>query len=112
MLRARAAFARYRCTVTAGHLHRPTILWSVRRPIEGAIYHSQAIRRFIRMGPNRETAPDATTLLEFLRLPNANNLTERIITAINTLLAAKGLLLKKLQSWIRRPIRCSQPLPM
>lgn len=63
--------------------------------IEGAIYDSQAIRGFIGIDLNRETAPDATTLLKFRRLLEANNLTERIFTAINILLAAKGLLLKE-----------------
>jgi len=63
--------------------------------IEDAIYDSQAIRGFIGIDLNRETAPDATTLLKFRRLLETNKLTERIFTAINTLLAAKGLLLKE-----------------
>jgi len=63
--------------------------------IEDAIYDSQAIRGFIGIDLNRETAPDATTLLKFRRLLEENNLTERIFTAINTVLAAKGLLPKE-----------------
>jgi IS5 family transposase len=63
--------------------------------IEDAIYDSQAIRGFIGIDLTRETAPDATTLLKFRRLLEENNLTERIFTAINTVLAAKGLLLKE-----------------
>ncbi|NBY16791.1 MAG: IS5 family transposase [Betaproteobacteria bacterium] len=63
--------------------------------IEDAIYDSQAIRGFIGIDLNRETAPDATTLLKFRRLLEENNLTERIFIAINTVLAAKGLLLKE-----------------
>ena len=63
--------------------------------IEDSIYDSQAIRGFIGIDLNRETAPDATTLLKFRRLLEENNLTERIFTAINTVLAAKGLLLKE-----------------
>ena len=63
--------------------------------IEDAIYDSQAIRGFIGIDLNRETAPDATTLLKFRRLLETNKLTGRIFTAINTLLAAKGLLLKE-----------------
>jgi IS5 family transposase len=63
--------------------------------IEDAIHDSQAIRGFIGIDLNRETAPDATTLLKFRRLLEENNLTERIFTAINTVLAAKGLLLKE-----------------
>jgi IS5 family transposase len=63
--------------------------------IEDAIYDSQAIRGFIGIDLTRETAPDATTLLKFRRLLEENNLTARIFTAINTVLAAKGLLLKE-----------------
>jgi len=63
--------------------------------IEDAIYDSQAIRGFIGIDLNRETAPDATTSLKFRRLLEENNLTERILTAFNTVLAAKGLLLKE-----------------
>lgn len=63
--------------------------------IEDAIYDSQAIRRFIGIDLNRESAPDATTLLKFRRLLEKHQLTERIFTTINTLLAAKGLILKE-----------------
>jgi len=63
--------------------------------IEDAICNSQAIRRFIGIDLNREAAPDATTLLRHRRLLETNKLTERIFTAINPLLAAKGLLLKE-----------------
>lgn len=63
--------------------------------IEDSIYDSQAIRGFIGIDLNRETAPDATTLLKFRRLLEENNLTGRIFTAINTVLSAKGLLLKE-----------------
>jgi IS5 family transposase len=62
---------------------------------EDAIYDSQAIRGFIGIDLNRETTPDATTLLKFRRLPEEKNLTERIFTAINTVLEAKGLLLRE-----------------
>jgi IS5 family transposase len=63
--------------------------------IEDAIYDGQAIRGFIGIDLNLETAPDAMTLLKFRRLLEANNLTERIFTAVNTVLAAKGLLLRE-----------------
>jgi IS5 family transposase len=63
--------------------------------IEDAIYDSQAIRGFIRIDLSREAAPDATTLLKFRRLLEEHELTERIFTAINALLAVKGLMLKE-----------------
>jgi transposase, IS5 family len=63
--------------------------------IEDAIYDSQAVRAFIGIDLNREAAPDATTLLKFRRLLEANGLTQGIFTAISTHLAQKGLLLKE-----------------
>ena len=63
--------------------------------IEDAIYDSQAVRAFIGIDLNRESAPDATTLLKFRRLLEAHGLTQGIFTAINAHLAQKGLLLKE-----------------
>jgi len=63
--------------------------------IEDAIYHSQAIHGFIGIHLNRGSAPDVTTLLKFRRLPETIKRAERIFTAINSLLAAKGLLLEE-----------------
>ena len=63
--------------------------------IEDATYDSQAIRAFVGIDLSRESAPEATTLLNFRRLLGENKLTERIFAAINTLLAVKGLILKE-----------------
>jgi IS5 family transposase len=63
--------------------------------IEDAIYDSQAIRGFIGVDLNRETAPDATILLKFRHPLKENNLTELIFITNNTVLAAKGLLLRE-----------------
>ena len=63
--------------------------------IEDALYDSQAIRGFVGMDLSRESAPDATTLLKFRRLLEEQQLTERIFSAINTVLAAQGLILKE-----------------
>jgi len=63
--------------------------------IEDALYDSQAIRGFVGMDLSRESAPDATTLLKFRRLLEEHQLTERIFSAINTVLAAQGLILKE-----------------
>jgi IS5 family transposase len=63
--------------------------------IEDAIYDSQAIRGFVGIDLNRESAPDATTLLKFRHLLEQHKLTEQIFAAINALLAVKGLILKE-----------------
>jgi IS5 family transposase len=63
--------------------------------IEDAIYDSQAVRRFVGIDLSRETAPDATTLLKFRRLLEANDLPRKAFEAINERLAAEGLLLRK-----------------
>jgi IS5 family transposase len=63
--------------------------------IEDAIYDSQAIRSFVGIDFAREASPDATTLLKFRRLLDKHQLTERIFATINTLLAAKSLILSE-----------------
>lgn len=62
---------------------------------EDALYDSQAIRRFVGIDLNRETAPDATTLLKFRHLLEAHQLTESIFNAINAHLAERGLFLRE-----------------
>ena len=63
--------------------------------IEDAIYDSQAIRGFVGIDLNRESAPDATTLLKFRRLLEANELTRKIFDSINAHLAEKGLMMRE-----------------
>lgn len=63
--------------------------------IEDAIYDSQAIRGFVGIDLNRESAPDATTLLKFRRLLEKHELTRRIFDTINGHLAAKGLIMRE-----------------
>lgn len=63
--------------------------------IEDALYDSQAIRRFVGIDLGRESAPDATTLLNFRHLLEEHNLTESIFNAINAHLASKGLFLRE-----------------
>ena len=62
--------------------------------MEDAIYDSQAIRGFVGIDLNRESAPDTTTLLKFRRLLENNNLTRQIFETINQHLAAKGLMMR------------------
>ena len=63
--------------------------------IEDAIYDSQAIRSFVGIDLSRESAPDATTLLDFRHLLERHQLTESIFNAIAHHLAAKGLILRE-----------------
>lgn len=63
--------------------------------IEDALYDSQAIRHFVGIDLSRESAPDATTLLNFRHLLEQHQLTESIFNAINGHLAEKGLLLSE-----------------
>jgi len=63
--------------------------------IEDALYDSHAIRNFVGIDLGREAAPDATTLLKFRHLLEANQLTERIFTTIKMHLAEKGLMLRE-----------------
>jgi IS5 family transposase len=62
--------------------------------IEDAIYDSQAIRAFVGIDLNRESAPDATTLLKFRHLLEANGLTKTIFDTVNGHLAEKGLIMR------------------
>jgi len=63
--------------------------------IEDAIYDSQAIRGFVGIDLKRESAPDATTLLKFRHLLEANGLTKKIFDTINGHLAEKGLMIRE-----------------
>lgn len=63
--------------------------------IEDAIYDSQAIRGFVGIDLNRESAPDATTLLKFRHLLEANGLTRKIFDTINGHLAERGLMMRE-----------------
>ena len=63
--------------------------------IEDAIYDSQAIRGFVGIDLNRESAPDATTLLKFRRLLEKHELTRLIFETINRHLAAQGLMMRE-----------------
>jgi IS5 family transposase len=63
--------------------------------MEDAAYNSHAVRRFIGIDLNIDTAPDATTLLKVRRLLETHNLSKVVFDTINGYLTAKGLLLKE-----------------
>jgi len=62
---------------------------------EDAIYDSQSIRAFVGIDLAVESAPDATTLLQFRRLLEKHALTKKIFDTINAELTEQGLLLKE-----------------
>lgn len=63
--------------------------------IEDAIYDSQSIRAFVGIDLGRESALDATILLTFRHLLDANGLTRQIFETINGHLAEKGLMMRE-----------------
>lgn len=62
--------------------------------MEDAIYDSQSIRRFVGIDLGRDAVPDATSLLHFRHLLEAQDLTRRIFETINAHLTEKGLLMR------------------
>lgn len=63
--------------------------------LEDALYDSQALQRFARIDLSAEGVPDATTLLNFRHLLETHDLCKGLFNAINTDLAARGLLLRE-----------------
>ena len=63
--------------------------------LEDALYDSQALQHLARIDLSAEGVPDATTLLKFRRFLETHDLCKGIFTAINTDLAARGLLLRE-----------------
>jgi len=62
--------------------------------LEDALYDSQALRGFARIDLAADGVPDATTLLNFRRLLETNDLCKGLFDAVNADLAARGLLLR------------------
>jgi IS5 family transposase len=62
--------------------------------LEDAIYDSQALRDFVGIDLSRESAPDATRLLQFRNLLLAGDLTKAMFEEINAHLHQQGLLMR------------------
>ena len=62
--------------------------------LEDALYDSQALRDFVGIDLSRESVPDATTLLKFRHLLQANDLTRALFDEINAHLGQQGLLMR------------------
>ena len=61
--------------------------------VEDAIYDSQALRIFMGIDLSCQSVPDATTLMGFRRLLEANSLTKAMLEEVNALLTERGLLM-------------------
>ena len=62
---------------------------------EEALYDSLTMRRFAGVTCDADVIPDETTILRFRRLLEQHELTEQMLTTVNTMLADKGLLVGK-----------------
>jgi IS5 family transposase len=63
--------------------------------VEDAIYDSQALRNFMSIDLSRESVPDATTLMGFRHLLEANDLPQALLVEVNALLIERGLLMSR-----------------
>jgi len=63
--------------------------------VEDAIYDSQALRNFMDIDLSRQSVPDATTLMGFRHLLEANDLSQVMLVEINAMLIERGLLMSK-----------------
>lgn len=63
--------------------------------VEDAIYDSQALRNFMGIDLSRESVPDATTLMGFRHLLEANDLAQAMLVEVNAMLIERGLLMSK-----------------
>jgi transposase, IS5 family len=63
--------------------------------LEDALYDSQALQSFARIDLSAGGVPDATTLLNFRRLLETNDLCKGLFQAINADLSARGWLLRE-----------------
>jgi IS5 family transposase len=61
--------------------------------LEETIYDSYAMRKFMELDFNEDNVPDATTLLNFRHLLEANKLQESIFEKINEILDEQGLMM-------------------
>ncbi len=63
--------------------------------MEEALYEVAPLRRFAGLSLTRGSVPDETTILNFRRLLEQNDLAPRLLAAVNTHLTDKGLLLRQ-----------------
>ena len=61
--------------------------------MEDAVYDSQSLRKFSRIDLTNESVPDATTMLKFRHLLEANQLPEKMFAELNLRLHRQGILM-------------------
>ena len=61
--------------------------------VEDAVYDSQALANFMGIDSSHEGVPDATTLMGFRHLLEANDLTKAMLVEVNAMLLERGLLM-------------------
>ncbi len=69
--------------------------WVADEVIEDAIYDSPALRNFMEIDLCKQSVPDATTLMGFRHLLEANNLAQALLVKVNAMLIERGLLMSK-----------------
>ena len=63
--------------------------------VEDAIYDSQALRNFMDIDLSKQSVPDATTLMGFRHLLEANDLPQAMLVEVNAMLIERGLLMSR-----------------
>ncbi len=63
--------------------------------VEDAVYDSQALRNFMSIDLSQQSVPDATTLMGFRHLLEANDLPQAMLVEVNAMLIERGLLMSK-----------------
>lgn len=63
--------------------------------VEDAIYDSQALRHFMDIDLCKQSVPDATILMGFRHLLEANDLSQAMLIEVNAMLIESGLLMSK-----------------
>jgi transposase, IS5 family len=63
--------------------------------VEDAIYDSQALRNFMDIDLCKQSVPDATTLMGFRHMLEANDLPQAMLVEVNAMLIERGLLMSK-----------------
>ena len=63
--------------------------------VEDSVYDSQALRNFMSIDLSQQSVPDATTLMGFRHLLEANDLPQAMLVEVNAMLIESGLLMSK-----------------
>lgn len=70
--------------------------------MEEALYDMPLFQQFVGLDVGTNWLPDESIILRFRHLLEANELSIRILAAVNSTLAAKGVMLKQGTWWMSR----------